>query len=560
MLTLSDFRAARSCPTKLFHRRRGYPTTQEYADITALLAEQRAAIATAARERYPHGRAIAPELSLEVRLATTAEALAIPGDVTLFDAAVGGDGLLAEVAVLIKQGEIVRLLAVSSRGVRAEPAHSTAGTLATRPRLRAEWRPLLEELAFQCLAVTSQWPELTVHSSVIAPLNMAVTPDDTLLELDVTAEVTALLPEVVATVSRLQSPDADPIQGGAHLGAHCRACEYRTTAQPSGFAACWGEPGVGGDHLLDLVSLNTLPGDVLDDLIASGNTSLRTLPEAVLGPGRWSGTGSVRERQRRQVRQTQLGAPIMDPALPDIVGRLPYPLHFIDFETISPAVPRHAGLQPFEVVAFQWSCHTVPGPDRAPVHAAWLQHEAGDPSPAFAAALRAQVGDEGTILVWSNHERSVLQAIRQRLGSGPNPGDAGLTAWLDRTTTGGRIADLQRLAARHYYHPLMGGKTTVKAVLGAVWAADAALRERYPEFAAENGALENPYRQLPSRRVNGQERAVRNGAGAALAYLRLLGNGTAPPPDEQAGWRALLEQYCRLDTLAMVMIWEHWRS
>ena len=27
----------------------------------------------------------------------------------------------------------------------------------------------------------------------------------------------------------------------------------------------------------------------------------------------------------------------------------------------------------------------------------------------------------------------------------------------------------------------------------------------------------------------------------------------------QAAWRQLLLEYCKLDTLAMVLIWEHWR-
>lgn len=52
---------------------------------------------------------------------------------------------------------------------------------------------------------------------------------------------------------------------------------------------------------------------------------------------------------------------------------------------------------------------------------------------------------------------------------------------------------------------------------------------------------------------------MRNGASTAPAYLRLMDNDIAPP-DEQALWRALLKQYCRLDALAMVMLWQQWRA
>ena len=36
-----------------------------------------------------------------------------------------------------------------------------------------------------------------------------------------------------------------------------------------------------------------------------------------------------------------------------------FPLNFIDFETAAPAIPPYKGLSPYEIIAFQYSIHTL---------------------------------------------------------------------------------------------------------------------------------------------------------------------------------------------------------
>jgi hypothetical protein len=148
-----------------------------------------------------------------------------------------------------------------------------------------------------------------------------------------------------------------------------------------------------------------------------------------------------------------------------------------------------------------------------------------------------------------------------------------LAAWLDRLLgpedqdgrrRSPRIRDLHELARQHYFHPLMGGRTSIKVVLPAVWEADAALR-RHPWFVAYNqldaaGRPIDPYRTLPALPLGGDEAgedAVREGVGAIRVYQDLI-FGADQSPQEQANRRQLLLQYCALDTTAMVMIWRHW--
>jgi hypothetical protein len=49
------------------------------------------------------------------------------------------------------------------------------------------------------------------------------------------------------------------------------------------------------------------------------------------------------------------------------------------------------------------------------------------------------------------------------------------------------------------------------------------------------------------------------GTGAMRAYQEMLYGADKNDSGARADWTALLTQYCRLDTLSMVLILEHWR-
>jgi hypothetical protein len=112
-----------------------------------------------------------------------------------------------------------------------------------------------------------------------------------------------------------------------------------------------------------------------------------------------------------------------------------------------------------------------------------------------------------------------------------------LAAWLERLLgpedqdgrrRSPRIRDLHELALRHYFHPRMGGRTSIKVALPAAWEADAALRE-HPWFTAYHqvdaaGRPLDPYQTLPALPFGGDEAgedAVREGAGAVRVYSLL---------------------------------------
>jgi hypothetical protein len=91
-----------------------------------------------------------------------------------------------------------------------------------------------------------------------------------------------------------------------------------------------------------------------------------------------------------------------------------------------------------------------------------------------------------------------------------------------------------------------------------VWGSSAELRA-HPWFASCAGISEtppcDPYKTLPALPVDDKQTTVSEGRGAIRAYQAILHG----PPQDRPAWRNLLLQYCHLDTLAMVIVWEYWR-
>jgi hypothetical protein len=78
----------------------------------------------------------------------------------------------------------------------------------------------------------------------------------------------------------------------------------------------------------------------------------------------------------------------------------------------------------------------------------------------------------------------------------------------------------------------------------------------------DDGSLIDPYKLLPepSPIVDGKILKVAEGASAMRAYQDMLYGINKSNEDIKQEYINALKLYCRLDTLAMVIIWEHWMS
>ncbi|MBN1546224.1 MAG: DUF2779 domain-containing protein [Syntrophaceae bacterium] len=204
----------------------------------------------------------------------------------------------------------------------------------------------------------------------------------------------------------------------------------------------------------------------------------------------------------------------IDPQLENALSDVDFPVHFLDFETIMPAIPRYTGTRPYQTIPFQWSDHIL-YPDEKIEHKDFLCNEDIDSRAEFAQSLIDVLGKRGTIFIYTTYEQRILRDLAEQL---PQYAD-------DLNMLHRRFIDLCALIKTHYYHPAFHGSFSLKYVLPAI----------VPEMDYQN-------------------LAIQEGGMASLEYLRMIHPKT--PVAEKKEIRKNLLAYCGQDTLAMVKIRE----
>ena len=253
-----------------------------------------------------------------------------------------------------------------------------------------------------------------------------------------------------------------------------------------------------------VMGLTGIREERLNELAAMGVEDIRHIPKGFA-------LSELQERIKTCVvsREDYVAA-----ELEEELTNLEYPVHFLDFETVSPPIPVYADTRPYQAIPFQWSDHILSkGGDLH--HSSFLFREDGDPQPVFAKSLLEILGEGGTIFTYSNYERRVLSELAEHL---PGQSDQ-ILATLDR------FKDLQALIKRYFYSPGFRGSFSLKSVLPVL----------VPNMSYEN-------------------LVIKEGTYASLAYLRMLKSKTEPEEKRRIG-QALVD-YCSYDTLAMVKVRE----
>jgi hypothetical protein len=215
-------------------------------------------------------------------------------------------------------------------------------------------------------------------------------------------------------------------------------------------------------------------------------------------------------------------------------------------------------MRAYGLLAFQWSSHTVSIPDAKPIHAEWLNVDDVWPNQTFAETLRVAIGDDGPVLTWSSFERTTLRQIPPELSAFGREAPE-LVDWM-RDVAERRVVDMYKWCNDWYYHPGMGGRSSIKVVLDAIWKTDPPMRSQFEQLTGlVSDASADPYASLPPVEINGVLRNVQEGTGAVLAYEEMMYGASKKNDQRRESWGRLLKQYCSLDTMSMVLIFEHWR-
>ena len=258
------------------------------------------------------------------------------------------------------------------------------------------------------------------------------------------------------------------------------------------------------------------------------------------------------------------------PEFKSAIRDIKYPLYFVDFETSQMAIPYHANMRPYEKVLFQWSCHIIRKPGAELEHYEWINTEEFYPNIEFAKSLKNLIGYEGTVLTWSPYENTQLKNLIKTLEE-TQLDEPELLRWLQHIAMLEKdaptmILDMNQLALKYYFHPLMGGRTSIKVTLPAVLQSTESTKIRNWLAAenllgkTENNSLINPYDLLPKLEIMEKAESVKDGSGAMRAYQDMLYGAYYDNIEVKKLYKNALLKYCKLDTLAMVIIWEHWMN
>lgn len=229
------------------------------------------------------------------------------------------------------------------------------------------------------------------------------------------------------------------------------------------------------------------------------------------------------EKQRRQVTVAKSGEPDIDHAGIDArLAGLAFPLHFLDYETFSYAVPQFEGIRPFQQMAFQFSLHSVYEPGGEYTHTEFLSDGTGDPPLAMAESLRdAMAGGIGTVIVWS---QGFENTINKRIGEKYPEFSDFFREIVEKTF------DLRKIFSDQLYmHPEFKGRDSIKKVM--------------PVLA-------------PHLSYDGLE--ISEGMTASITWFHLATGRFGE--EARAAVYENLRAYCKLDTWAMVEIFNVLRT
>ena len=229
---------------------------------------------------------------------------------------------------------------------------------------------------------------------------------------------------------------------------------------------------------------------------------------------------SLNQMQKLQVETYQNDTvTINKPIIKEFLDTIKYPINFFDFETFQNAIPRFNNQRPYAQIPFQYSLHIL-HEDGTLEHKEFLGNENEDPRLALIKQMLDEITPTGSIVAYN--QSFEIGRIKDLAAFAPQYSK-------ELLALNERFVDLiVPFRAKGYYHPAFNGSFSIKAVL--------------PAMFPNNDELN--YKKLGS---------VQNGGDAMNTFANLYLLKDISKRDEI---RKDLLAYCRLDTLAMVRIWE----
>ena len=481
MLSKSRFVAGLHCPLRLWHLCYNPDLVTEVSPVQQAIFDTGHEVGRLATRLYPGGVLIEEDhLHHEEAMKSTLAALEDPSVPAIFEGAFLYDGVRIRADILERlEDDRWNLIEVKS-STSVKDYH-------------------LPDVAVQCHVLKGSG--LAVGAAGIMHLNNQYLYDGEHLDLeslfsffDLSGQVLDIQDEIRLKIAELKKalagsvpPETVPSRG-CNSPYGCEFWEYCTAERPE----FW------------VMQLSGIGQKKLDQLAELGIEDIRDIPTSF----------PLTKRHERIRDCTVSGAAYAAPELTTDLMDVQYPVHFLDFETVSPAIPRYANTRPYQTIPFQWSDHIL-SKDGTIEHREYLCQEDKDPREEFAGTLLETLGHKGSIFVYTNYEKRVIEELAEFFPQYRNE----LLTLLDR------LKDLHALVKKHVYHPEFHGSFSLKSVLPAL---------------------------VPS--MGYDKLAIQDGNLASIEYLRMLDSDTVTAEREKI--KESLLEYCGNDTLGMVKIRE----
>jgi predicted RecB family nuclease len=469
------------CLKRLYLRVHEPELAAETDEATQAIIDQGAEVGRLAREMFPGGALIeAHHFELDKAIAQTSKLVAESKVPAIFEATFSHADALVRVDILqrLPKGNKWKLIEVKST-TSVKTHHS--------PEVAIQ-RFVLEGLGFQVVPCLMHLNRDYVYDGRRYELEKLFAIEDLTKEIDaLRKDLPALIREQLEMLGKEEAPEVEP-------GAQCEApirCEF--------FDVC--NKPLPYDHVTMLPRMSATKLASLREL---GVTSIRDIPSGF----------SLTEAQKRACQCVRSGEPWFGKGLKKALIELEYPLYFMDFETLGLAIPRFAGMRPYDPIPFQWSVHVQKKPGRELERYEFLARDDSDPRPTFLKQLCEVLGKKGKIVVYNQgFESGVLGNLAEWV-----PGYESAVKNIQ-----GRLWDLLPVIRSQTYHAKFQGSYSLKSILPAL---------------------------VPGMTYEGMD--VAGGEQAGVVWETMI-HGQLDEKEKKEAREALLA-YCRQDTLAMAKL------
>ena len=483
-LTKSDFLKYQVCPSYfwLWKNKRQLCPAETNSEVKERRFEQGNEVESVARQLFPNGVTV---LSKNAEAEQDTKKYINTGSEIIFQATViTNNGLLAMADILQKNADGWNMYEVKSSNTIDEAKHLSDAAF--------------QKIAFETAGFNIKQVNIIHLNGDFIKSGPNLDPNKLLLTENVDTQIGELMPvindQIGLALDKMHSP-AEPTSCPCRLysrGKHCPTFSYFNKDVPD----------------YSVYDISRMQGKKLASLVDAEIFNINDIPDDF----------KLTENQKIQVDIEKSGQLLIDNAsIEQELENLVFPLYFIDYESVNPALPFIDGAWPYQQIVFQYSLHILDTPTSELRHTEYLARGAEKIQlEKLVAQMRKDIGSVGSVIVWNKS----FECPRNKEMAGLFPEYSEFLLDLNE-----RTYDLKDIFAKNYYvDPKFHGSNSIKDVL--------------PVLAP----------QLSYKDLN-----IGKGDLASVKWFDVtLGNNK----EEASQVYSDLLKYCKLDTLAMVEIYK----